>query len=383
VADRFGFCDAAGPVRRQSKEKIVKAAVMRANHAPLEFEEVEIDDPAPGEVLVKTAASGICHSDLHIIEGSLPLPPPCILGHEPAGVVEVVGEGVTDFAPGDHVIGCITQWCGVCQFCTHGRPYLCLTQYTGRPEGAPPRLTGKGGPIMQFANLSSFAEKMLCPERSLVKIRDDMPLDRACLIGCGVTTGLGAALNTVDIPAGASVAIVGLGGVGLSALQGARITGAGKIVGVDAQAWKFDLAKDLGATHCVDATAGDPVAAVQALTGGGADFVFECIGLVPTVQQSVAMTGRGGTTVLVGVVPMGKTVEILASDLTLQEKKITGSYMGSNRFRFDMPKYIDFYLDGRLRLDEMISSRIDLSEVNDAFDLMKKGEAARQVIIYD
>jgi S-(hydroxymethyl)glutathione dehydrogenase/alcohol dehydrogenase len=356
---------------------------MRANKAPLVIEDVQIDDPGPGEVLVRTAASGICHSDLTVIEGGLPVPPPSILGHEPAGVVEAVGAGVTDFAAGDHVIGCMTSWCGVCKFCTAGRPYLCLTQFAGRPGGAKPRLrAANGDPIAQFANLSSFAEKMLCPERSLVKIRDDMPLDRASLIGCGVTTGLGAALNTVHIPAGASVVIIGCGGVGLSALQGARIIGAGKIIAVDAQSWKFDLAQKLGATHCIDAKAGDPVAAVHALTGGGADFVFECIGLVPTVQQAVAMTSRGGTTVLVGVVPIQQLVPISAADVTLQEKTITGSYMGSNRFRFDMPKYVDFYLDGRLRLDEMISSRIALDEVNEAFDRMRNGEAARQVIVY-
>ncbi|MBW2497193.1 MAG: Zn-dependent alcohol dehydrogenase [Deltaproteobacteria bacterium] len=362
----------------------MKAAVMRANHAPLEIEEINVDDPGPGEVLVKTAASGICHSDLHIIEGGLPLPPPCVLGHEPAGVVEAIGEGVTDFVPGDHVIGCLSSFCGVCRYCTDGRPYLCPTQYEGRPLGSKPHLTdAKGEQLHQFAGLSSFAEKMLCRERGLVKIRDDMPLDRACLIGCGVTTGLGAALNTVNLPAGASVVIIGCGGVGLSALQGARIRGAGKIIAVDAQPWKFDLAKDLGATDCVNAKEGDPVAAVHELTGGGADFVFECIGLVPTVQQAIGMTGRGGTTVLVGVVPVTEMVPISAADLTLQEKKITGSYMGSNRFRFDMPKYVDFYLDGRLRLDEMISSRIGLDEVNHAFDLMRKGEAARQVIVFE
>jgi S-(hydroxymethyl)glutathione dehydrogenase/alcohol dehydrogenase len=362
----------------------MKAAVMRSNNAPLELEDIQIDDPGPGEVLIKTSASGICHSDLHVIEGGLPMPPPCVLGHEPAGIVEAVGAGITDFAPGDHVIGCLTAFCGVCKFCAHGRPYLCPTQFVGRAPDAKPRLSSQSGdPLHQFANLSSFAEKMLCPERSLVKIRDDMPLDRACLIGCGVTTGLGAALNTVNIPAGASVVVIGCGGVGLSALQGARIRGAGKIIAVDAQSWKFDLAGKVGATDCVDATDGDPVAAVQALTGGGADFVFECIGLVPTVQQAIAMTGRGGTTVLVGVVPVTEMVPISAADLVLQEKNVTGSYMGSNRFRFDMPKYIDFYLDGRLFLDEMISSKIPLDEVNHAFDLMRKGEAARQVIVFD
>ncbi len=362
----------------------MRAAVLRAHDAPLEIEEVRIDDPGPGEVRIATAASGICHSDLTVIEGGLPVPLPCVLGHEPAGVVEAVGAGVVDFAPGDHVIGCITSWCGICKFCTNGRPYLCLTQYAGRAPGAKARISDeRGDPLTQLANLSSFAEKMLCPERSLVKIRDDMPLDRAALIGCGVTTGLGAVLNTVHLPAGASVAILGCGGVGLSAVQGARIGGAGRIIAVDAQSWKFDLARKFGATACVDAGDGDPVAAVHALTGGGADFVFECIGLVPTVQQAVAMTGRGGTTVLVGVVPITKTVQLSAADLVLQEKKILGSYMGSNRFRFDMPRYVEFYLDGRLYLDEMISSRIPLDDVNMAFDKLRKGEAARQVILFD
>ena len=224
---------------------------------------------------------------------------------------------------------------------------------------------------------------MLVPERTLVKIRDDMPLDRASLIGCGVTTGLGAVLNTVRVPAGASVAIIGCGGVGLAAVQGARLVGAGKIVAVDSQAWKLELARKVGATAGVDASRGDPAAAVQQLTGGGADFVFECIGLVATVQQAVGMTARGGTTVLVGVVPMSEMVPIPASDVTLNEKRIVGSLMGSNRFRFDMPKYVDFYLDCRLYLDAMISSRIRLEDVNEAFDRMRRGDAARQVIVFE
>ena len=363
----------------------MKAAVMRVNNEPLSIEDLIMDDPGPGEVLVKTAASGICHSDLHIIEGGIPFPPPVVLGHEPAGIVEAVGQGVSEVAPGDHVIGCLNRWCGTCHFCTGGRPYLCTSPYVpSRPPEAGPRITTQAGdPVGQLGDLSSFAENMLCPERSLVKIRDDMPLDRACLIGCGVTTGLGAALKTVRIPAGSTVAIIGCGGVGLAALQGARIVGAGKIIAVDTQAWKFDLARNLGATDCVDATDGDPVAAVQALTGGGADFVFECLGTVTTVQQAVGMTGRGGTSVIVGVVPVTEMVPISAADLTLQEKNITGSFMGSNEFRVDMPRYIDFYLDGRLRLDEMISARIPLDEINGAFDAMRKGTAARQVIMFD
>ncbi len=362
----------------------MKAAVLRNYHTPLTIEDIHIDQPGPGEVLVKTVATGICHSDLHVIEGGLPMPPPCVLGHEPAGIVEAVGPGVTDFKAGDHVIGCLTSWCGVCTFCTQGRPYLCLSQYLGRPAEMPSRLTdANGGMLFQFANLSSFAEKMLCPERSLVKIRDDMPLDRASLIGCGVTTGLGAVINTARVPAGASVAVIGCGGVGLSAIQGARIVGASKIIALDTQPWKLELAGTLGATDCVNVKDGDPVAAVQGLTGGGADFVFECIGLVGAVQQGIAMTARGGTTLMVGVVPMTELVPIPAADITLQEKRLIGSFMGSNRFRFDMPKYIEFYLDGRLRLDEMISERLPLADVNRAFDQMRQGSAARQVIMFD
>jgi S-(hydroxymethyl)glutathione dehydrogenase/alcohol dehydrogenase len=360
----------------------VKAAVMRANHAPLEIEEVQIDAPGPGEVLVRTAASGICHSDLHVVDGGLPMPPPCILGHEPSGVVEALGEGVTGFAVGDPVIGCISAWCGHCEMCLRGKPHLCGGASLQRPEGAASRLSKEGAPLLQFANLSSFAEQMLTHERSLVKIRPDMPLDRAALIGCGVTTGVGAALNTARVEPGATCAVIACGGVGLSALQGCRIAGASRIVAVDNQAWKLDLARKLGATDVVDASQGDPVAQVMELTGGGADYAFECLGSKPTVQQAVGMLKRGGTAVLVGIVPVGQMVELHAADITFQEKRVIGSLMGSNRFRLDMPRYVDFYLDGRLKLDEMISARIGLDGVNDAFESMRKGEAARQVVVF-
>ncbi len=363
----------------------MKAAVMRRNNAPLEIEEVTIDSPGPGEVLVRTAASGICHSELHVIEGGLPMPPPCILGHEPAGVVEEVGEGVTDFAPGDHVIGCISAFCGKCELCLKGKPHLCAGGETlQRPPEAGFRLSAAdGSPILQFANLSSFAEKMLSHERALVKIRDDMPLDRAALIGCGVTTGLGAALNTARVEPGSTCVVIGCGGVGLSALQGCRIAGASRIIAVDTQPWKLELAQKLGASDVVDGSEGDPTLKVHELTGGGADYAFECIGLPVTVQQTVGMVKRGGAAVLVGVVPLGKMVELHIAEITLQEKRVLGSMMGSNRFRIDMPRYVDFYLDGRLKLDEMISARIGLADVNDALDKLRAGEAARQVIVFD
>jgi S-(hydroxymethyl)glutathione dehydrogenase / alcohol dehydrogenase len=361
----------------------VKAAVMWERNAPLRIEEVQVDAPGPGEVLVRTAASGVCHSDLHVVEGGLPMPPPTILGHEPAGVVLAVGEGVTVFAPGDPVIGCISAWCGVCEMCLEGKPYLCGGASCQRPPGAPPRLSVAGRPMPQFANLSSFAELMLTHERSLVKIRPEMPLDRAALIGCAVTTGLGAALNTAKVRPGSSAAVIGCGGVGLSALQGCRIAGAARVVAVDTQPWKLELARKLGATDVVDASAGDAAAQVLERTGGGVDTSFECIGLASTVQQAVGMIRKGGTAVLVGVVPVGQLVPLHAADITLQEKRVMGSMMGSNRFRIDMPRYVDFYLDGRLRLDEMISARIRLEDVNGAFETMRRGEVARSVIVFD
>jgi S-(hydroxymethyl)glutathione dehydrogenase/alcohol dehydrogenase len=361
----------------------MKAAVMRANHAPLELEEVTIDKPGPGEVLVRTAASGICHSDLHVVEGTLPMPPPCILGHEPAGVVEAVGEGVAGFAPGDHVIGCISAWCGTCEMCLRGKPHLCGGASLQRAAGAGPRLSKNGDVVLQFANLSSFAEQMLTHERSLVKIRNDMPLDRAALIGCGVTTGVGAVLNTARIEPGSTCAVIACGGVGLSALQGCRIAGASRIVAVDNQPWKLDLARKLGATDTVDVSAGDAAAQVMELTGGGVDYAFECLGTAATVKSSVDMLKRGGTAVFVGIVPIGQRVDFHVADITFQEKRLIGSLMGSNRFRLDMPRYVDYYLDGRLRLDEMISARIALDGVNDAFDRLRRGDAARQVIVFD
>jgi S-(hydroxymethyl)glutathione dehydrogenase/alcohol dehydrogenase len=361
----------------------MKAAVMRAYKQPLEIAEVQISKPGSHEVLVRTAATGVCHSDLHVLEGALPIPPPTILGHEPAGVVEEVGSEVRHVQPGDHVIGCLSAFCGYCEFCLSGRPSLCGGAATMRAADEPPRLSEDGQTILQFAHLSSFAEQMLVHENALVKIREDMPLDRAALIGCGITTGLGAALNTAQVRPGSSVAVIGCGGVGLAAIQGSRIAGAGRIVAVDTAAWKLELAKQLGATDGVDASSGNPVAAVQELTGGGADYTFEALGLKETVEQSWAMTGRGGMCVVIGLVPLGVNVEIPGLDIVFSAKTMVGSSMGSNRFRVDMPRYVDFYLSGTLKLDEMISARLKLDQVNEAFDKMRAREAARSVIVFD
>jgi S-(hydroxymethyl)glutathione dehydrogenase/alcohol dehydrogenase len=361
----------------------MKAAVLRAYKTPLEIEDVSLGDPGPREVRVRTVACGVCHSDLHCLEGGLPVPPPTVLGHEPAGVVEAVGSEVVHVAPGDHVIGCLSAFCGTCEYCLRGQPNLCGGAATMRPADAPPRLHKNGERIHQFAHLSAFAEEMLVHENALVKIRSDMPLDRAALIGCGVTTGLGAALNTAGVRPGDTCAVIGCGGVGLAAIQGCHIAGASRIVAVDTVAWKLDLARKLGATDGVNASEGDAAVQVLGLTGGGVDHSFECIGTPKTCQQAAMMIRKGGTCVLVGVVPVGVGVEFQGLDIVLQGKTIVGSMMGSNRFRIDMPRFVDFYLDGRLKLDEMISTRLALREVNDAFEKMKAGEIARSVITFE
>ncbi|HXK25485.1 MAG TPA: Zn-dependent alcohol dehydrogenase [Myxococcota bacterium] len=361
----------------------MRAAVLRAYGKPLAIEEVELARPGPRELRVRTVACGICHSDLHVQRGTLPAPLPTVLGHEVAGIVEEVGAEVAHVRPGDRVIGCVSAFCGHCEYCLSGRPNLCGGEATARRPGERSRLSAKGEPLVQFAHLAGFAEELLLHEHAVVKIRDDMPLDRAALIGCGVTTGMGAALRTARIEPGSSVAVVGCGGIGLAALQGSRIAGAGRIVAVDRVPWKLELARKLGATETVDASAGDPVATVQALTGGGVDTAFECIGTPATVQQTVAMARRGGSAVLVGVVPLGAQVPLPVLDVVINEKKILGSMMGGNRFRIDMPRYVDFYLDGRLRLDEMISLRLPLDDVNSGLARLEGGEIARSVIVFD
>ena len=269
----------------------MKAAVLNEPNEPLSIEDLTIDAPGPREVLIRTAASGVCHSDLHLIRRRRG---PIVPGHEPAGIVEEVGSEVSYVKPGDRVIACLSIFCGLCDFCTTGRTHLCGGQMFDRATDAPPRLSRKGKPVAQMAQLSSFAEQMLVPENSLVKIAEEMPLDRAALIGCGVTTGLGAALYRARVEAGATCAVVGLGGVGLSIVQGCRIAGASRIIAIDTQAWKLDLARTLGATDTVDASSGDAVEQVRALTGGGVEYGFEAVGANETARQAYDMTRRGG-----------------------------------------------------------------------------------------
>ncbi|MBK9178096.1 MAG: Zn-dependent alcohol dehydrogenase [Acidimicrobiales bacterium] len=361
----------------------MKAAVLRTIPSELEIDEVRIDAPGPREVLIRTAAAGLCHSDLHFMEGAYPYPCPTVLGHESAGVVEAVGDQVTYVAPGDHVVTCLAVFCGTCEYCLGGRPSLCDKSAVRRPLDGPQRLSlPDGTPVWQFLDMSSFAEQMLVHENAVVKIPEEMPLDRAALIGCGVNTGVGAVVNTAKVPPGSTVAVIGCGGVGLNAVQGAVLAGAARVIAVDMLPGKLELARQFGATDVVDASAGDAVAQVQQLTGGGVHYSFEAIGLKQTAEQAFQMLRNGGTATVIGMIPVGTMVELHGVDL-LFEKRLQGSNMGSGSFRLDMPTYVDLYLQGRLKLDELVSRRITLEQVNEGFDAMKAGEVARSVIVFD
>jgi S-(hydroxymethyl)glutathione dehydrogenase/alcohol dehydrogenase len=360
----------------------MKAAVFREVNKPMDVEEIQISKPGPREVLVRTVAAGVCHSDMHFFNGTYPGQLPLVLGHESAGVVEQVGSDVSYVKPGDHVITCLSVFCGTCEYCLTGHMSLCQEPALRRAPNEQPRLSKDGSALNQFANLGSFADHMLVHEHALAKIRQDMPLDRAALIGCGVTTGVGAVIHTAKVAPGESVVVIGCGGVGLSCINGAAIAGAGRIVAVDMVDSKLDLARKFGATDVVNAKQTDAVEAVRELTGGGAHHTFEAIGLKATAQQAFKMLRRGGTATVIGMIPPGQMVEVHGPEL-LQEKKLQGSFMGSNRFRVDMPRFVDFYLQGKLHLDDMISRRIKLADVNDALAALETGEVARSVIMFD
>jgi len=361
----------------------MKAAVFHGPKLPLSIEDVELDKPQDREVLIKTVASCVCHSDLHFVDGFYPYPAPAVLGHEAAGIIEEVGRQVTYVKPGDHVICCLSVFCGNCEQCMSGHPNRCSNkQATQRDPKDKPRISQKGKLVNQFLDISSYCEKMLLHENAVVKIREDLPLDRAALIGCGVTTGVGAVLNTAKIEPGSTVAVFGAGGVGLAAIQGARIAGARKIIAIDMFEGKLAMAKRLGATDTVDASSSDPVDEIKKLTGGGVDYSFEAIGLKKVAEQAFNALKPGGTATIIGMIPVGQKVEI-DGYMFLTERKLQGSNMGSNRFRIDMPRYIDFYMQGRLKLDEMISRRGKLDDVNEAFRAMKAGEVARTVLMFN
>lgn len=358
-----------------------RAAVLNANNEPLAVETLQVREPREGDVLVKLGASGVCHSDLHAITGDLPMPIPCVLGHEGAGVVEAVGPGVQRVRAGDHVVLNWVPFCGACWYCQSGRNYLCEMGYV-KAMGAMV-FDRSGTSVGQFAGVGSMAEYTVVPEASCIPIDADLPMDRACLIGCGVMTGVGAVINTAKVQPGESVAVFGAGGVGLNVIQGAAISGANPIVAVDLNEKKLALAKQFGATHTVNAGSTDAVEAVKELTGGrGADYAFEVIGVPDVITQAFMATRRGGKAVVVGVPPMAAMVSVPGFFLPLAEKSLIGSLYGSANMQRDVPRLIDLYRAGRLKLDELITRRYKITQVNEAFDAMKKGEVARGVIVF-
>jgi S-(hydroxymethyl)glutathione dehydrogenase/alcohol dehydrogenase len=360
----------------------MKAAIFRQTGQALTIEDVQIDKPRGREVLIRTAAVGLCHSDLHFIDGTYPFPSPFIPGHEAAGIVEQVGPEVRTVKPGDHVITCLSIFCGHCEHCVTGHLSRCISPETKRGKDDAPRISLADKPVAQLVGLGAFAEQMLVHENGCVAVRKDMPLDRAALIGCAVMTGYGAVTHTSNVRPGDTVAVIGCGGIGLSVVNGALLAGAGRIIAIDRLASKLDLARVFGATDVVDARQVDAVAAVQELTGGGVHHSFEAIGLKATTEQAWKMLRRGGTANVIGMIPPGVKIEIHGPDF-LSERRIQGSLMGSNRFPVDMPRLVDFYLSGRLPLDRMISQRIALSQINEALVELKRGELARSVVVFD
>ena len=360
----------------------MKAAVFREVNVPMEIEDIQISKPGPREVLVRTSAAGVCHSDMHFFNGTYPGVLPMVLGHESAGVVEQVGSDVHYVKPGDHVITCLSVFCGHCDQCLTGHLSLCQEPETSRGKEEEPRLSHADQPLTQFAQLGSFAEQMLVHEHAVVKIREDMPMDRAALIGCGVTTGVGAVIHTAAVEPGSTVAVIGCGGIGLSCINGAAIAGAARVIAIDMVDSKLELARKFGATDVVNAGTDDLIGEIRELTGGGVHYAFEAIGLKVTAEQAFKMLRPGGTATVIGMIPPGDMVSIHGPEF-LQEKKIQGSMMGSNRFRVDMPRFVDFYLQGRLHLDDLVSNRISLSDINDGMAALETGEVARSVIMFD
>ncbi len=358
----------------------MRAAIFVEPDGDLVVEDVKPTDPGPKDVVVQVTASGVCHSDLSVINGTLPMPPPAILGHEGTGVVEWVGAEVSRVKKGDRVIGSFIPACGVCWYCRNHQSNLCEQTYA--VMGVPRANRNDGTPLMTMTGLGTFADQMTCDEISLVKVETDLPDEQLALIGCGVTTGVGAALNTAQVVPGSTVAVVGCGGVGQAVIQGCRIAGAARIIAIDPVELKRKIALENGATDTVDPSTGSAAGKVQELTGGrGADYAFEVIGNPVTVQQAFEMTRPGGACVVVGVPRFDQTIELPSMPLILQEKRVLGTVYGSAQVNRDFPRLIHLAEQGKLDLGEhMVSRRMKLDEINDAFKAMEAGEVIRSVI---
>jgi NDMA-dependent alcohol dehydrogenase len=361
-----------------------KAVLCREHNKPVVVEQISIDAPKRGEVTVKLGACGVCHSDLSAINGTIALPLPLVLGHEGAGVVEELGEGVTDLAPGDHVIFSFIYMCGKCRFCVAGRPVLCLEQgkaLTTPLEGTTRAHDAKGAPLGIFSGCGAMAQYATVSAENLIKIDPKIPLDCAALVGCGVTTGVGAVFNTAKVEPGSSVAVFGCGGVGLSVIQGALIAGARRIIAIDTLAPKLEMARKFGATDTI-LFSEDPVKEVKKITAGGPDYAFECVGSGELAATAYRAIRRGGLAVVVGVAKPSDSTVIRTMTLPFEEKTITGSYFGSCVPRVDFPRMLALYMAGRLKLEELITRRYPIAEAPQAFADLQAGKNARGVIVF-
>jgi S-(hydroxymethyl)glutathione dehydrogenase/alcohol dehydrogenase len=362
-----------------------RAAVLYQPRTALVVEEIDLEDPREGEVMVKVSAAGVCHSDYHVMLGEWTSPMPVVLGHEGAGIVERVGPGVKNVKAGDHVVLNFRPNCGWCAHCVRGQPVLCNGSETPRNEmfSGGSRMSLNGQTVHHFARTSCFSQYTVVQESGAVPIRDDMPLDRAALIGCSVMTGVGAVINTARVEAGSKVVVIGCGGVGLNCIQGAVLAGADQIVAVDVRQNKLDYAVAFGATDVVNASNQDPVGLVHELTGGGADYAFEALGRAETIRQAYDALRPGGVAVVVGMAPEDDEVAINALSLPRNEKVLMGSYYGSARPWIDLPRLVNLYLSQRLRVDELVSRSYRLDEINTAYEALAAGEVARSVIVFD
>jgi len=364
----------------------VKAAVFYKEGMPFQIEELDLEAPRDGEILVKMAAAGVCHSDWHLMTGATQHPLPVVPGHEGAGVVEAVGAGVTRMQKGDHVALNWAPNCGHCFYCLRDKPSLCATYiepiWAGTMMDGTTRFSKDGQPVYHFSALACFAEYVVVPQECCVQLEKDVPLEIAALIGCAVTTGVGAVLNTAVIEPGSSVVIYGAGGVGINIIMGAKLAGASKIIVVDTNEVKGDIAASFGATDFV-MVQHDTVAAIKSLTGGrGADYVFEAVGITAVQEQCLEAVRPGGTVVYVGLSAMGSSTNLPGSIIARQEKTVTGSYYGSANTARDFPKYASLYKQGLLDLDRLISKRYLLEQINEAYAEMLNGEIARGVIVF-
>ncbi len=364
----------------------MQAAILTEAHSPFTIETVTIDPPKAGEVLVKMQAAGVCHSDWHIVAGKADFPAPIILGHEGAGIVEAIGEGVSRVQPGDHVALSWKACCGACFYCQNDQPALCDTHQNevvaGLMSDGSSRIHWRGQPVYNFGGLSAFAEYAVAREVSVVPIRKDVPLEVAALVGCAVSTGVGAAMYTAEVRAGQSVAVFGAGGVGLNILQGAALCGADPIIAVDINSAKMEIARDFGATHSLISDAA-VVAEIQKLTAGrGADHCFESVGIPALQERAIEAVRPGGIVTLVGITPQDSRTSFLGQVLTCSERKIRGSFYGSVNPNRDFHVFLDLYQAGKLKLEELVTRRYRLDEINEGYAAMLRGDVARGVIVF-